>query len=234
MAVKASRRHRENASKVDPTKTYPVEEAVKILGSFRKTKFDETVNLSVKLNLDPRKQEQNLRGAVSLPHGTGKSKRVIAFAEGTAAEAAKAAGAIEVGSAELVKKVEGGWTDFDVAVATPDMMRHVGKLGKVLGPQGKMPTPKSGTVTPDVATAVREFSAGKIEFRTDAAGNIHCPIGKRSFDGKKIEDNVKFMIERLRALKPTTVKGRYMQRVVISAAMSPGVAVTVDEQQSAE
>lgn len=228
MARKTSRRQRENLEKVDPEKTYPLEEAIKILESFKKTKFDEAVNLAVKLNVDPRKQDQNLRGAISLPNGTGKTKRVIAFAEGAAADAAKEAGAIEVGSAELVKKIEDGWMEFDVAIAAPDMMRHVGKLGKVLGPQGKMPAPKAGTVTPEVANAVKEFSAGKIEFRTDAGGNIHCPVGRRSFDSAKLNENIKFMIHHLVTLKPSSVKGRYMEKAVISATMSPGVSIEVD------
>ncbi|MCA8938732.1 MAG: 50S ribosomal protein L1, partial [Planctomycetes bacterium] len=166
MATKVSRRHRENLSKYSRDKALPLSEAVKVLNEFAKAKFDESVVLDVNLNVDPRKQDQNLRGAISLPNGTGKTARVICFAEGAAADAAREAGALEVGSEDLVKKILDGWTDFDVAVATPDQMRHVGRLGKVLGPSGKMPAPKAGTVTNDVATAVREFAAGKIEFRT--------------------------------------------------------------------
>lgn len=224
----SSRRHRENIGKVDSNQSFSIDAAVKTLAAFKKAKFDETVNLSLKLNIDPKKQDQNLRGAVSLPHGTGKSKRVICFAEGAAAQAAKAAGAVEVGSAELAKKIEEGWTDFDVAIATPDQMRHVGKLGKILGPQGKMPTPKSGTVTQDVTTAVREFAAGKIEFRTDADGNVQCAVGKRSFENKKLEENLSFIIDYIKSMRPSTVKGHYVQRAVISSSMSPGVRLTVE------
>lgn len=228
MPRKLSKRYREDVKKVNATQTYGVDEALGVLRNFSKAKFDESVVLDVRLNIDPRKQDQNLRGAISLPQGTGKSARVVAFAEGDAAKAAKEAGAIEVGSEDLVKKILEGWTDFDVAVATPDMMRHVGKLGKVLGPQGKMPAPKAGTVTPDVATAVREFSAGKIEYRTDSGGNIHVIIGKRSFKDAQLKENVEFLLAHLRAIKPQTVKGNYFINCSLSATMTPGVKVKVE------
>ena len=178
--------------------------------------------------IDPRKADQNLRGAISLPHGIGKSKRVICFAEGDLAKKAKAAGAIEVGSAELVKKIEGGWLDFDVAIAHPSQMRHVGKLGRVLGPKGLMPTPKAGTVTEDVEKAVKEFVAGKLEFRTDPAGNIHVPVGKRSFSDAKLLENAVFLIDHLKSIRPAAVKGGYIQNVSVSGTMTPGVTVVVE------
>jgi large subunit ribosomal protein L1 len=228
MSNRLSKRHREDAKKVELGKKYGLDEALKILRSFSKAKFDETVRLDIKLGVDPRKQDQNLRGAVSLPHGTGKQAKVIAFAEGAAAEAAKAAGAIAVGSADLVKKIEEGWTDFDVAIATPDQMRHVGKLGKILGPQGKMPAPKAGTVTQDIGQAVKEFRAGKIEFRTDAGGIVHVVVGKRSFKDGELAENVSFMLSHLKALKPATVKGDYIESITVSGTMTPGVRLVLN------
>lgn len=228
MAKKLSKRRREDLAKFDRKQSYKLDDALNVLGSFSKAKFDESIRLDVKLNIDTRKQDQNIRGAISLPNGTGKTARVVCFAEGENAEAAKAAGAIEVGSEDLVKKIEGGWTDFDVAIATPDQMRHVGKLGKILGPQGKMPAPKAGTVTVDVSTAVKDFTAGKIEFRADAGGNVHVIVGKRSFDDQKVAENVNFMIQHLRSLRPSSVKGLYIQKAAISATMSPGVELQVE------
>lgn len=225
----SGKRHRADAAKIEAGKAYGLEDAIKLLKSFSKAKFDETIRLDVKLGVDPRKQDQNLRGAISLPNGTGKQARVICFAEGAAADAARAAGAVEVGSAELVKRIEDGWTDFDVAIATPDQMRIVGRLGKVLGPQGKMPAPKAGTVTADPATAVREFSAGKIEYRTDAGGNIHVVVGKRSFSDAKLSENISFMLGHIRSIKPGSVKGIYLQSATVSATMSPGVPLTIGE-----
>lgn len=206
----------------DPT---PLEEALAKLSEFPKAKFDETVELCVRLGVDPKKSDQMVRGAISLPHGIGKTLRVVCFAEGPKAEEAKAAGAIEVGSADLAQKIQDGWMDFDVAVATPDMMRHVGRLGKVLGPQGKMPSPKAGTVTMDVATAVRDFVAGKIEFRVDSGGNVHAPVGKRSFDTSKLADNIRALIDHLVAVKPSAAKGQYLVKATIAATMSPGLPI---------
>lgn len=225
---KRSKRYQEAAKLVQAEKRYTPDEAFALMDKFPKAKFNETVNAAVKLNIDPRKADQNLRGALSLPHGIGKTLRVICFAEGDDADKAKNAGAMEVGSEELAKKIEGGWMDFDVAIAHPNQMRHVGRLGKVLGPQGKMPTPKAGTVTPDVETAVREFCAGKVEFRTDPAGNIHMPIGKRSFDNDKLTGNLRHLVAHLKTMKPSAVKGIYIQGVSVAATMSPGIQVAVD------
>jgi len=187
--MKRSSRYIEAKSKVDSARDYVIDEALEVLGEINPAKFDETVELHMKLGIDVKKADQNIRGTLSLPHGIGRSVKVIAFAQGEKAEAAKAAGADEVGAEDLAKKIEGGWTDFDIAVASPDMMRFVGRLGRILGPQGKMPSPKSGTVADDVAKAVEEFKAGKIEYRADSSGNLHAPVGKRSFDKDKLKDN---------------------------------------------
>lgn len=218
-----SKRHEQNKAKVEKLKSYEATEGIDLLKSLAPTRFDETVAVCVRLGIDPKKTDQLIRGAVSLPHGIGKSVRVICFAEGEKADAAKAAGAIEVGSAELAKKIEGGWTDFDVAIAAPDMMKHVGRLGRVLGPQGKMPSPKAGTVTPDVATAVAEFAAGKVEFRTDSGANIHAPVGKRSFSTQQLTENVNAFVDHIRHLKPSQAKGAFVTRVTVVSTMSPGV-----------
>jgi large subunit ribosomal protein L1 len=224
--VSAGRRVSANGKLVKPGKVYSLEEGIALLKQAKAVKFDETVNIAVNLGIDTKKTEQTVRGAVSLPHGTGRTLRVIAFVKDPAKqEAARKAGAIEVGSDELVKKVADGWTDFDVAVAAPDMMGGVGKLGKVLGPQGKMPTPKSGTVTPDVEKAVREFRAGKIEFRADAAGTVHAPVGKKSFDAGNLAENVKAFLGAVNALRPASAKGQFIQKVSLANTMGPGVLV---------
>lgn len=210
-----------------PSEGVSIADAIKALKGFGKVKFDQTVELVVWLGIDPRQADQAIRGSMSLPHGIGKSKRVIAFCEGEQAEAATAAGAVEVGSDELVAKIQKGWMDFDVAVAVPSMMRNVSKLGRVLGPQGKMPSPKSGTVTDDVAQAVKDYSAGKVEFRNDAGGNLHLPVGKLSFDEQKLVDNVEAFMARVRALKPSSVKGTYLKKAVLTATMSPSVHLDV-------
>ncbi|HYC77237.1 MAG TPA: 50S ribosomal protein L1 [Planctomycetota bacterium] len=224
---KHGKRYRAAVAMVDPEKSYDVSEAVAVLAKFPKAKFDETVELSVHLGIDPKKADQIVRGSVSLPHGIGKELKVVVFAEGAKAEEARNAGALAVGSADLAEKVMGGWTDFDVAIAAPDMMKHVGKLGKVLGPQGKMPTPKAGTVTTDIGAAVREFKAGKIEFRNDDGGNVAAPMGKRSFTAEKLRENVAHFLDHLGALKPATVKGTYMLNASLSSSMSPGVRLKV-------
>ena len=230
MAIpKRSKRYRAAAKLVDASKTYPLAEAVKILASLPKTKFDETVGLSVKLGIDPKQSDQLLRGSFSLPKGLGRSKKVIVFAQGDKATEAKEAGADEVGSDELIKKVEGGWLDFDVAIAHPALMGKVGKLGRVLGPQGKMPSPKSGTVTDAIGTAVKEFKAGKVEFRNDDGGNLHVPMGKRSFAPEALAANVEAFQEHLRGLKPPSSKGAFLMRVVLSSTMSPGIRLAVGE-----
>ncbi len=222
-----SRRFEKAKSAVDRNKSYDANEAFELMKGLPGTKFDETVEVCIRLGIDPKKTDQLVRGAVSLPHGIGKSVRVICFAEGDKADAAKAAGAIEVGSADLAKKIEGGWSDFDVAIASPDMMKHVGRLGRVLGPQGKMPSPKAGTVTPDVATAVAEFAAGKVEFRTDAGANVHAPIGKRSFSAEQLTDNVRAFVSHVRALKPSQAKGAFVAKVTVASTMGPGIRLEV-------
>jgi large subunit ribosomal protein L1 len=223
-----SRRYREIAAKVDINKTYSVPEAVAFLKSApKKCKFDESVDLAIKLDIDTKQADQLVRGSFSLPKGTGKTMRVICFADGALAEAARAAGAIEAGGEELAKKVDGGWLDFDVAVAHPATMRYVGRLGKVLGPKGLMPSPKSGTVTPDVAKAVTEFKAGKIEFRNDTFGNVHVAVGKLSFSNADLEANVRAMIEHIQAIRPQTVKGLYMRKVTLTSTMGPGLRIAI-------
>ena len=213
---------------VDRERTYPTSEALDLLKSLPGPKFDESVEVAVALGIDPRKTDQLVRGAVSLPNGLGKTIRVAVFAEGEKAEAAKAAGADIVGSEDLAEKIQGGWLEFDVVIASPDMMRHVGKLGKVLGPQGKMPSPKSGTVTPVVATAVSEFKAGKVEFRTDSGGNVHAPVGKRSFSTEALNENLTVFLDHVSGLRPAAVKGVFFRRVCLSTSMGPGVTVSYD------
>jgi large subunit ribosomal protein L1 len=223
--VKHSKRYNSAVTRVDRSIKYEPTEALTLIKSLPAANFDETVDVVVKLGIDPRKSDQLVRGAVSLPKGLGKTVKVIVFAEGDKADAAKAAGADEVGSADLADRITGGWLDFDVVIASPDMMRHVGKLGKVLGPQGKMPSPKSGTVTPDVAKAVEEFKAGKVEFRTDAGGNVHAPLGKRSFPVEDLETNLRAFLGHLGGLRPSAVKGTFLRKVSISTTMGPGALV---------
>ena len=220
-----SRRVKENLEKVDREKVYQLEDAFKTLKGLRLAKFDETVEVVARLGVDPKKSDQMVRGAVSLPHGLGKDVRVIAFAEGDAAEAAKAAGALEVGGEELAKRIEDGWTDFDIVIAHPAMMRVVGRLGRTLGPQGKMPSPKSGTVTPKVDTAVTEFKAGKVEFRVDSGGNIHVPVGKASFSAEKLVENASTFLDYVISLPPATARGTYLRNLSVSTTMSPGLKV---------
>jgi large subunit ribosomal protein L1 len=221
------KRYREAAGKVDRNRQLPSRRTVAILSGFPKGRSDETVELVVRLGIDPKKADQIVRGSLSLPHGIGKERRVVVFAEGAKAEEARAAGAVTVGSADLAEKVLGGWTDFDIAIAAPDMMKHVGKLGKVLGPQGKMPTPKAGTVTADVATAVREFKAGKIEFRNDDGGNVAAPMGKRSFSKDKLGQNIAAFIDHISTLRPATAKGTFLMKASISSTHSPGIPLKV-------
>ena len=225
--VKHSKRYNKSAALVERSKEYPLGEAVKLVKRFEPVKFVETVEVAVKLGIDPRKTDQNVRGSVSLPHGIGKEVRVIAFAEGEAARAAEEAGAVEVGSQDLAKKIQDGWLDFDVAIAAPDMMKYVGKLGRILGPQGKMPSPKAGTVTPDVGKAVAEFKAGKIEFRSDSGGNVHAPIGKVTFPEEKLAENLEAFVSHIKSLRPSQVKGNFIVRVTITTSMNPGVRVAM-------
>jgi large subunit ribosomal protein L1 len=226
--VQASKRFRKNLERVEAKRTYSIDEAIDALKSFAPVKFDETVEIAVKLSVDPKKTDQLIRGSISLPRGIGKEKKVVVFAEGNQAEEARKAGAIEVGGEDLAKKITDGWLDFDVAVATPSTMKFVGKLGKVLGPQGKMPSPKAGTVTDDVAKAVSEFKAGKIEFRTDAGANIHAPVGKRSFAKEAIRENVTAFLDHIKAARPASAKGAYIEKAVLSLSMSPGVSITIE------
>ena len=203
----------------------PVDQAVAVLKQFPVTKFDQSVDIVMKLGVDAKQADQLVRGSIVLPHGIGKSLRVIVFAKGDLAEQAKAAGANEVGADELAKKIKDGWTEFDVCIAAPDMMGLVGPLGKVLGPRGLMPSPRAGTVTPDVAKTVKEYKAGKVEFRNDAGGNVHAVVGKISFSAEKLTENIQAFINYIQSIKPHSVKGHYLQGITISATMSPGVHV---------
>ncbi len=223
--VKQSKRYREAAARIDRNTSYAPGDAFELLKSLPAPKFDETVEIAIRLGIDPRKTDQLVRGAVSLPKGLGKTVKVVVFAEGDKADAAKAAGADEVGSDELAAKIQGGWMDFDIVIASPDMMKHVGKLGKVLGPQGKMPSPKSGTVTPNVALAVEEFKAGKVEFRTDAGGNVHAPLGKRSFPVEDLVANFQAFLGHLTGMRPSAVKGTFVRRISVSTTMGPGAFI---------
>jgi large subunit ribosomal protein L1 len=206
---------------------FGISDGVKKLKGYASTKFDQTVELVMHLGIDPKHADQMVRGAIGLPNGIGKSRKVIAFCEDSEIEAAKAAGASEAGSDELVKKVSDGWMDFDVAIASPRMMGKVGKLGRVLGPQGKMPSPKNGTVTPDVLKAVAEFAAGKVEFRNDSGGNVHAIVGKLSFDDAKLKENIDTFISHIQKAKPSSIKGVYIIKVAMSATMSPSVLLDV-------
>ncbi len=224
---KRSKRYQNEAQKAVQA-PLPLAEAVKKLKTFASTKFDQSVEIAMHLGIDTKQAEQAVRGAVSLPHGIGKVRRVIAFCEESDAAAAKAAGAVEAGADELIAKVMDGWTDFDVAIASPKVMGKVGKLGRVLGPQGKMPSPKNGTVTPDVVQAVKEFTAGKVEFRNDAGGNVHAVVGKLSFDEAKLAENIDAFINHIKRLRPTSMKGAYIKKVCLSATMSPSVQLAVE------
>lgn len=202
-------------------------EAVRIIKSFGSVKFDQTIECVLQLGIDPKQADQLIRGSISLPHGIGKQKKVIAFCEDAGIEAAKKAGAVEAGCDELIKKISDGWLDFDVAVASPKVMGKVSKLGRILGPQGKMPSPKKGTVTEDVASTVAEFAAGKVEFKNDAGGNVHVVVGKQSFEAEKLVDNVEAFVSHVKKIRPATAKGTYIKKMCISATMSPAIAVSV-------
>lgn len=214
-------------AKVDRTKKYPLLEAINLVKEISYEKFDASVEVAFNLNLDPRKAEQNLRGALVLPFGTGKEKRVLVFARGEKAKDAKEAGADYVGDDDLVQKIQGGWFDFDVVIATPDMMGTIGKLGRVLGPKGLMPNPKTGTVTNDVTKAVSESKGGKITYRVDRNGNIQALVGKVSFEPAHLEGNIKAVLDVITKSKPSTVKGVYMKNVAISSTMGPGVDIAI-------
>jgi large subunit ribosomal protein L1 len=224
--AKSSKRHRAALAKVDREKRYTLEEALQLAVATDPVKFDETVELAVRLGVDPRQADQNVRGTTLLPHGTGKSVRVLVFAKGEKAREAQEAGADFVGADDLAAKITGeGWLEFDSAIATPDMMGVVGKLGKVLGPRGLMPNPKVGTVTMDVAKAVREIKAGKVEYRVEKAGIVHVPIGKRSFGYEKLLDNANSVLTSLVRAKPSAAKGTYLRSIAVSTTMGPGIKV---------
>jgi len=226
---KRSKRYKTDAAKVDHNKKYETVEAVKLLKTFAPTKTDQTIEIAVKLAIDPKKSEQSIRGSLSLPKGIGKARRVIVFADGAEAQTAQEMGADAVGMDDLATKISGGWLEFDVAIAMPRTMRVISKLGKVLGPKGLMPSPKNGTVTDDVKTAVREFKAGKIEYRNDAAGNVQAAVGKLSFSEDDLRANVEAFIEHIKSVRPTTVKGAFIQNVSICPTMGPGISVAVAE-----
>ena len=203
----------------------PVAEAVAILKTFNTTKFDQTVKVAMRLGIDPKQADQLVRSSIVLPNGIGKSLRVVVFAKGDKIDEANAAGADEVGGPELAEKIKGGWTDFDVCIAVPDMMGVVGPLGKILGPRGLMPSPRAGTVTPDVDKVIKEYKAGKVEFRNDAGGNVHAVVGKLSFDETKLAENITAFISYVVNLKPAAVRGQYVKGIAISATMSPSVRI---------
>ena len=222
--TRLTKRYKGMTEKV-PAEPVGLAEAVKVLKQFDGTKFDQTVEIHMRLGVDAKQADQLVRGSIVLPHGIGKSQRIIVFAKGDAATAAKEAGADEVGDAELAKKIKDGWLDFDVCIASPDMMGVVGPLGKVLGPRGLMPSPRAGTVTPDVANAVNEYKAGKVEFRNDTGGNVHAVVGRLSFDEQKLVENIGAFISHINSIKPNAIKGTYVKGIVIAATMSPGVRI---------
>jgi len=223
--MKRSKAYRQAMELIDVDRLYTPQAAMAIAKQTAKTKFDPAVEVSMRLGVDPRKADQMVRGTVNLPHGTGKTARVIVFASGEKAEEARAAGADEVGSDELIERVAGGWTDFDAAVSTPDLMGKVGRLGKVLGPRGLMPNPKTGTVTMDVAKAVEDIKGGKIEFRVDKNSNLHFPVGRASFTEAQLTDNYLAALDEILRAKPSAAKGRYVKKVTVSTTMGPGIPV---------
>jgi len=222
--AKRSKRYRALAEKV-PAQPQELSKAVEIIKEFGGTKFDQSVEIHMRLGIDAKQADQLVRGSIVLPHGIGKTQRVVVFAKGDAAAAAEEAGADEVGQEDLAKKIRDGWTDFDVCIASPDMMGVVGPLGRVLGPRGLMPSPRAGTVTPDVANTVKEYKAGKVEFRNDSGGNVHAIVGRLSFDTGKLVENVAAFIDLVSSMKPMAVKGTYIKGISIAATMSPGVRI---------
>ncbi len=225
--AKAGKKYQDACKPIEAGKLYTPAEAMDLVKKTATAKFDETIELHVRLGVDPKYPDQQVRGAIVLPNGTGKSKRVLVFAKGEKVKEAEAAGADFVGSDEIVQKIQGGWLDFDVAVATPDMMGTVGRLGKILGPRGLMPNPKLGTVTMDLTKAISEVKAGKVEYRTDKAGNVHVAIGKASFDAEKLQQNFQALIDTLIRVKPAAAKGQYIRSITVAATMGPGVPVQI-------
>lgn len=226
--AKRGKKYLEALKLVDRSRRYSLEEAVELVKKTNVAKFDATVEVSFKLNIDPRKAEQNLRGAVSLPNGSDKTVRVLVIAKGAKAQEALAAGADYAGDAEYLEKIKEGWFEFDTIIATPDMMGELGKLGRILGPKGLMPNPKTGTVTMNIEQTVKEFKAGKVEYRTDKVGNIQVPVGKVSFENSKLAENIKAIYNQMIRVKPQTVKGVYIQNLTITSTMGPGIKVTTD------
>ena len=229
--MKRGKRYLEASKLVDRMKEYPLLEATDLVKKTSTVKFDASVEVAFRLNLDPRKAEQNLRGAIVLPHGTGKTQRVVVIAQGDKAKEAEAAGADFVGDAEIIDKIAKGWFDFDVIVATPDMMAQLGRLGRVLGPKGLMPNPKTGTVTFEVANAVNEIKAGKIEYRVDRVGNIHATVGKVSFTKEQLAENIHTLYERIVQLRPNTVRGTYLRNLTVTSSMGPGIKISRDDMR---
>ena len=228
--MKRSKKYVEALNKIDKTKAYTLEEAIKLVKETSIAKFDSSVELALRLNLDTKKADQQLRGAVVLPNGTGKTKRVLVLAKGAQAEAAKAAGADYVGDMDYIEKIEKeNWFEFDTMIATPDMMPALGKIGRVLGPKGLMPNPKTGTVTMDTKTAVEDVKKGRVEYRTDSYGNVHVLVGKSSFDADKLVENVKAFVSLIQKSKPATVKGKYLLNISVSSTMGPGVKIDVTD-----
>jgi len=223
--MKRSKAYRAAEQQIEAQKLYSPAQAIQLAKSTSKTKFDPTVEVALRLGVDPRKADQMVRGTVNLPHGTGKTARVLVFATGDRAEEARAAGADFVGSDDLIERIQGGWLDFDAVVATPDLMGKVGRLGRVLGPRGLMPNPKTGTVTPDVGKAVSDIKGGKIEFRVDRHGNLHFIIGKASFDDKSLVENYAAALDEIVRLKPASAKGRYLRKITFTTTMGPGILV---------
>ena len=223
--AKQSKRFRSLAETAKDKPAMPLDDAVALLKTFNTTKFDQSVEIHMRLGIDNKQADQIIRGSIVLPNGIGRSLRVIVFAKGDKVDEAVAAGADEVGGPELATKIKDGWTDFDVCIATPDMMGVVGPLGRVLGPRGLMPSPRAGTVTPDVAATVKEYKAGKVEFRNDSGGNVHAVVGKLSFDAPKLAENIQAFIDMVMGMKPNAVKGQYLKGITITATMSPGVKV---------
>ncbi|GAD15505.1 50S ribosomal protein L1 [Lentilactobacillus otakiensis] len=234
MARKRGKNYKAAVEKVDAEKAYPIKDAVQLVKDIDFAKFDSTVEIVFKLNVDTKQADQQLRGAVVLPNGTGKEQTVVVFAKGDNAKAAEEAGADFVGEADLVQKIQGGWLDFDVAIATPDMMAQVGRLGRVLGPKGLMPNPKTGTVTMDVAKAVKESKAGKVTYRTDRDGNVAVPVGKVSFDADKLVGNLKTIEDVIVKARPASVRGVYVNNVSLSTTFGPGVKVDLDSFSNVE
>jgi large subunit ribosomal protein L1 len=221
--------YRAALAKIDRGQRYPLEEGLRLVKETGRAKFDETVEMAVRLGVDPRQADQNVRGTVSLPHGIGKTVRVLAFAKGEKEKEAQEAGADHVGAEDLIKKISDGWFDFDKTVATPDMMAAVGRIGKVLGPRGLMPNPKTGTVTMEIGKAVKEIKAGKLEFRVDKAGIVHVPVGKASFSQEQLIDNAKAVLTSILRAKPASAKGNYVRGVTISATMGPGIKIDLSQ-----